>query len=344
MIEYLSDLHSQLIDPERFAVVLLALLLCAVVGMVTGPMHGNANPFLWGAVNGLFGRLGKRLDRTQRPPADLMMRGFALTVFVLVLVYFIGQAAAETARLYPYWRITEVVLLALAMTAGTVWFALLRVYGALEKGGKIAPGAYAGIVRTTRADLSRADDFAITRVTMGMAARTFDKGLVAPALWFMILGLPGAYIYAALAALAWRFGKDGFTRGFGRLPLALERLMGFVPTMLAGFLMAAAGLLTPTGGMTRSLTALLRPGGAPYEEGGAPVTAMAHSLNITLGGPVNDLDGSAQPHAWVGPASATAKLESGHLRRALYISMMAHLLFIFMVLGAMLWAGKIFPA
>ena len=143
MNEYLSFFHTQLTDPDRIPVALMALLLCAVVGMITGPMHGNANPFYWVVMDGLFGGLGRRLDRTQRKPADLMMRGFLLLVFALLLSYFVGQAASLLAARYPLYGATNVILLALTLTAGSAWFALLRVYGALDKGEKVTPGAYA---------------------------------------------------------------------------------------------------------------------------------------------------------------------------------------------------------
>lgn len=340
MNEYLSFFHTQLTDPERIPVALMALVVCAVAGMVTGPMHGNANPFYWVLMDGVFGGLGRRLDRTQRKPADLMVRGFALMVAALFLSYFVGQAAELLAAQYPVYGVTHVVLLALTLTVGSAWFGLLRVYGALDKGLKVAPGAYATIARTARTDLSRSDDYGITRVTMAMVARCFDKGLVAPIVFFLILGLPGAYIYACLAFFAWRFGKDGYSKGFGAIPLALEKLLGWVPMTLSGSLMALAGLFTPTGGMTRALKGLTRKDGAPYEEGGLPVTAMAYALDVSLGGPVTDLDGSALARKWVGPSGATARLEAGHLRRALYISMMAHLLLIASLLGAMVWAGN----
>ena len=116
--------------------------------------------------------------------------------------------------------------------------------------------------------------------------------------------------------------------------------MGFAPHILSGALMALAGLFTPTGGMMRAFTGLLKSKGrAAYVEGGLPLTAMAHSLNISLGGPVHDLDGSALKRAWIGPEGATAQLDAGHLRRALYICLMAYLLLIASLCGAMIWAG-----
>jgi adenosylcobinamide-phosphate synthase len=237
---------------------------------------------------------------------------------------------------FPLYGVTEIALLSLALAGGAVWRSLVRLYRALglKKAGQ---GAYYNIVRSTRIDLANADDYTITRVGMGLAARSFDKGVVAPVFWFLIGGAALALIYAGLAAMAWRFGKEGFTRGFGLAALALERVMGFIPGLIAGFLIALAGLFTPTGGMTRAFKGLfVAKGRAPYAEGGAALTAMAWSLNVSLGGPAQDMNGSALTRAWVGPDGATARLEPGHLRRALYIVLMAWLLLMAGLAGAMI--------
>lgn len=328
-----------LIDPSRIPVAVLALVLVALAGVLTGAMRGNANPFFWNLTDGVFGSMGARLDRKERKAGDLVFRGFFLTVFGLVFAWLLGNAAAKLAHQNELYGLTETLLLSFALTGGAVWHALLKLYRALKL-KQVGKGAYYTIARSTRVDLSGTDDFGITRAGMGYAARAFDKGAVAPVFWFLLCGLPGAYVYAVLAALAWRFGKDNFTKGFGKVPLALEQLMGFAPHILAGVLVAFAGLFTPTGGMTRAFNGLLnRKGRAVYAEGGLPLTAMAYSLNVSIGGPVVDLDGSVMKRAWIGPDGATAQLDAGHLRRALYICLMAYLLFIASLCGAVVWAG-----
>lgn len=328
MIDSYTALQDLLFSPERVPLAMAAILLTGIAGMITGPFAGNANPLFWVLVDKTIGVAGGRLDRVQRKAGDLMFRGLVLTMVAVVVFYIIGGELEVLTRRFPFGGASEIILLSFVLTSGTVWFALLQLFFAMKE-KKISKNAYYTIARTTRTDLSGSDPYTITRIGMAMAARSMDKGIVAPVLWYLIAGLPGAYIYAGLAVLGWRFGKDGFTKGFGRVPLVLEQLMGFIPNGLAGVLMAGAGLLTPTGGMTRAFAGLMRKEGkTPYTEGGVPVTAMANSLNVALGGPAADVDGSALKRSWVGPEGATAQLDAGHLQRALYISLMAHLLFL----------------
>jgi adenosylcobinamide-phosphate synthase len=328
----LSHLFSGI--PGRIPIAMLALSAAAVVGIITGPVWANARPFFWIFMEALFGGLGVKLDKKARGPKDLIIRGGVVTVMGLGFALIIGVAANKLARQIPLSGITEIILLSLVLSSGAVWRALFRLYAAL-KDNKIK-GAYLAIARSTNTDLSGADDFTITRTGMGFAARSFDKCAVAPVFWYLIGGLPCAYIYAGLAMLSFRFGRDGFTRGFGAIAMGLEKVAGFIPSCLAGLFMALGGLFTPTGGMTRAFRGLSSAKGrAPYAEGGWPLTAMAWSLNVSLGGPAMDRDGHSLKRAWVGPENATARLEPGHLRRALYISLMAYLLFMAVLAGVM---------
>ncbi len=338
----LAELHAQIFDPARLPVAVCAIMIVCLVGIISGPLFGNANPIFWRAIDFLFGPLGSRLDKTERAAKDLTTRGFVITVTAVTMAFFIGNFFQTLSTHFPNWLMVDIVALSLLLAAGTGWHALFRLYRAMS-GKNTVKGAFYALATTTRSNLTVADEFTITRTGIGMGARLFDKGIVAPVLWYLIAGLPAAYLYGALAALSWRFGKEGFTKGFGSSALALEKLMGFVPNVFAGIILSLAGLLTPTAGMTRSIIGLFHfgKGRAHYHEGGAVVTAMAWALKVSLGGATQDLDGSAIKRGWAGPNGATAKLDAKHLHRALYITIMAHLLFLAALLAGIVIDGRL---
>lgn len=339
MFDSITSLSDFFFDPDRISFAILAMLLCMVVGMITGPLANNINPLSWIVFDMVFGRIGSRLDRSTRMTADLVLRGMILTFVSLFLIYVLGLQMVKLVATQPFYGLTEVVLLSLTMTGGSVWYSLLKLYFALGKNA-VSKGSYLTIARSTRNDLNTSDNFGVTRVGMGMSAMVISRGLIGPVLWYFIAGLPGAYIYALLAMLSWRFGKEGFTKGFGRLPLALERLLGFIPDMLAGTLISMAGLFTPTGTMTKALLAqMFGRKQAKYDQGGKGITALAFALKVSLGGPISDLDGSVIKRDWIGPDGATAKLEAGHLKRAIYINFVTYILFMASLVSAILWSG-----
>jgi adenosylcobinamide-phosphate synthase len=328
-------------DPDRIPVALIAILMTVLAGLVSGPLAGNANPLLWLLVDKIFGPFGERLNRAHRPRADLIFRGFILTAAALFAALLLGRFYQELALEHRLYGLTEALLLSTLLTTGGAWYALLRLYFALEK-NEVGKGAYYAISRSTRTNLTAGDDLAITRIAMSFAARVFDKGLVSPLLWYLIGGLPVAVAYSVLAALSWRFGKDGFTKGFGESPAALERLAGFIPSLYAGILVALAGLFTPTAKLHKGVASFFgMKNRAPYEQGGHPLSAMAWCLNVSLGGPRQDLSGSAIKGVWTGPQGASARNDHKHLRRALFISIMAHILLLASLCGAYLWADAL---
>ncbi len=342
MNETLTQLNALLIDPGRIPVAILSIVITMVVGMVTGPMRGNAYPFFWFLHDVIFGGLGDRLDKPQRRRGDLIFRGFLLTAFAILISFTGGRLAVLAGEGGQDYGTIEIFFLALSLTTGSVWFVLLRLYFAMEQQGS-AQGAFYGLSRSTRLNLNSTDDFGITRAGMGFAAVSFDKGMVAPVFWYLIGGLPILAVYTALSAFAWRFGKCGHTSGFGTVPLELEKLMGFIPSYLSGYLFAAAAAMTPTARISQSLRAWWAvKNKAPYEQGGPALSALAWPLEIMIGGPVQDLSGTVLKNAWVGPEKASARLDHKHLRRGIYIHFMANLLFLAVLGGAYFFSGRMF--
>lgn len=339
MIDFLTQWHANFFDPERIPVAIVAILVCAVIGMITGPLAGNANAFLWQFIDRLIGRIGDKIDKPSRPKADLLFRGFLASMFILFLMAFIGKGFEVLSAENPMGGATQIVLLCLCLSAGATWFVLLQLYFVMD-GNKSTKGTYRGVASSTRTDLNASDDFGIVRMGMNFSARSFDKNLVAPVIWFLIAGFTGVCLYTGLAALVWRFGKDGTSKGFGATALALEKLLGFFPAILSGILITLAGLFTPTAKLHKGITAWLgHKNRASYEQGGFAVSALAWSLNVSLGGPAKDLKGDAIKNTWVGPESATAQNDHKHLRRAIYINVIAHILFIMTLLGMYVWSG-----
>lgn len=332
-----QELHAFVMDVDRIPFAVMAIFLTLVIGVITGPRAGNANPMFWIWIDSLLGSFGDKLDKKGRPKTDLVFRGFVVMAIAVLIAAFLGEVSKVFVRGFDYWGLTQALLISLCLCGGSVWFVLLRLYFALEH-KQMAEGAYYGVARTSRINLNSTDDFGITRVGIGLAARSFDKGMVAPVLWYLIGGFTALFVYTAIAGLAWRFGKDGFNSGFGAVPLAIEKLLGFVPSLFAALLMGMASIITPTASIFKSILSWFSKR-APYEQGGLPLTAMAWTLNVTLGGAAQDLSGSALKNAWIGPKNATAKNDHKHLRRALYINVMAHLLFVVALLGAYLWSG-----
>jgi len=315
-------------DPARIPLAIIAILIASIIGLITGPKPSAAIPFLWTLLDGTIGRIGDRLDRVNRARADLLFRGFLVTVFTLVLVFILGRIAGVLAQANSYGDVVIVALLTLGISSGALWRSVLHYYNAKEH-NKTEQGVYRPIARTARIDLSASDQFGISRCAMGLLPKVYDKMLLAPLFWFWLGGMPFFFLHAAVAMLSWHFAKGGFTKGFGLIPAWLDYAMGIVPSMVAAVLLSLSTLITPTTKKFQAIKAWFsRKSDVPYVQGGMPMKLMAWTLNISLGGPVRDLRGSAQHNVWTGPDSASAKLSHQHLKRGLYLTIVAHIVLI----------------
>jgi len=334
-----SEMHDYFMDAERIPYLIAAILLTIVVGMITGPLAGNANPFIWSVMDKAFGRVGERMDKKNRKKSDLVFRGFLFCTILLFLALLMVKPLSHWATQNSTF---EVIVISLCLTSGSVWYMVLKLYFTLSQEGK-AKGGYFGLSRSSRTDLNSTDDHGITREGLAFSAISFDKGLVAPSLWYLVGGLPFLVIYSTLSFSAWRFGKCGFTKGFGSVPIALERLLGLPASLFSGFLYTAAAAVSPTAKMTQALKSWwVARDQVPYEQGGVVLSALAWPLEVSLGGPVQDISGSTLKKAWVGPEGATAQIEHFHLKRAIIMNIMAHILFILALLTAYILDGKLF--
>lgn len=337
MLETLIQLHQSLLDINRVPYILGAIAFTFICGLISGPLAGNANPAVWAFYNVFIGRLGDRMDKSSRPQADLVFRGFLATVFCIMFSYFCGNILLGLTVKFSW---IEFFVLCACMTGGSVWYMLLSLYFSLEK-KYTHKGLYYALSRSTRTDLNSVDEYGIVRESIAYLGNSFDKGVVAPSFWYLVGGIPVLLIYSTVAALSWRFGKCGFTKGFGSIPNELEKLMGFAPSLFTGFLITAAITITPTSHKIDVFKQWFkRIGKASYFEGGFVVSALSWGLNITLGGAVQDITGSSLQKHWVGSEKSTAKLDHGHIRRALYTILIANLLFILALSGVYVLKGK----
>lgn len=326
-------------DAQRIPILVVAMFITALAGMISGPLAGNANPFVWSLYNVLFGIAGDKLDRANRKPKDLFFRG---TFFMIILLAFALVVGKPLAKFTTQSSAVEGLIVIACISTGSIWYMVLKLYFTLKKEGK-AKGGYYGLARSARVNLNSIDDYGITREGLAYSAVSFDKGLVAPSLWYLIGGVPFLIIYSMISFASWRFGKQGYTKGFGRAALALEKLMGYVPSLFSGALYTLASVVAPSANMVQSFKAWWQAKDkVPYEQGGVMLSALAWSLGVSLGGPVKDMSGETLGKVWIGPKNASAKVEAFNLKRGIVINISAHLIYLLSLSSAYVYSGHFF--
>jgi len=162
--------------------------------------------------------------------------------------------------------------------------------------------ALAGIVGRDTAALNESG---VARAAIETLAENFSDGLVAPALWFLLLGLPGMAAYKAINTADSMIGHmtERYT-DFGWAAARVDDLVNLPASRLAALLIALAA-----GNGSGRTTAAFRVAVADAPRhlspnAGWPEAAMAGALDIALGGP-KTYAGVRVNDAWLNAAGQT---------------------------------------
>lgn len=134
----------------------------------------------------------------------------------------------------------------------------------------------------------------VARSAIESAAENLSDGVIAPAFWFLIAGLPGLLIYKIVNTADSMIGyRTPRHTKFGWAAARLDDLLNLIPARLTALLIALPGNVLS---QTRAIAADAALHRSP--NAGWPEAAMARSINVALAGP-RAYDGVMQHFAWV---------------------------------------------
>lgn len=302
--------------PEQ---LLLALIGEAAIGYPAWLLAVIGHPVMW------IGAAITVLERRWNAGIALRRRVMGLALLVLVAggVGVIGWLIENWARN----SLAEVLVIAVAAT-GLAQRSLDEHVGAVARpllGGDLGE-ARAAVARIVGRDTAGLDEQGIAVAATESLAESFCDGVVAPAFWFLVAGLPGLLICKAVNTADSIIGhRDSRYLHFGWAAARTDDLVNFIPARISGVLVCLVG----SGGW-RTMLHDARHHASP--NGGWPEAAMAGVLGRRLGGPVS-YDGEPAHRAWLGDGPAPSAPD---LRRALWVYRRACLL-MWTMAGAIAW-------
>ncbi|MEM9332176.1 MAG: adenosylcobinamide-phosphate synthase CbiB [Pseudomonadota bacterium] len=162
------------------------------------------------------------------------------------------------------------------------------------------------------------DKSGVSRAAIESLAENFSDGVVAPAFWYVIFGLPGILVYKMIntadSMIAYRNEKYLW---FGRATAQIDDLANWVPARLSAIILAfGAALHQGLDAAKNALRCAWRDAGLHRSpNAGWPEAAMAGAINIALGGPRQYSEEAVlQPYI---NASGRERLEAGDIDIAL---------------------------
>lgn len=143
-------------------------------------------------------------------------------------------------------------------------------------------------------DCRQMDDTQVARAAIESASENLSDGVVAPAFWFLVAGLPGLLLYKIINTADSMIGyRNDKYEAFGWAAARTDDVLNLIPARLTGLIIAT---LSRQMGQWPAIIKDARQHRSP--NAGWPESAMARALDIALAGP-RSYDGQLQPFAWV---------------------------------------------
>jgi adenosylcobinamide-phosphate synthase len=271
-----------LLNADAGIVLLLALALDALIGDPDMIWRRYPHPVVW------IGALIAALDRGLNRDADHDPRRKAMGVIALLILLTICGAAAlaldAALRALPGHPFTSALAASVLIAQNSLYAHVARVRTAFANGGLAAArGAVSMIVGRNPESL---DEAGVARAAIETTAENFSDGVVAPALWFMVAGLPGLVLYKAINTADSMIGhRSPRHLAFGWAAARLDDAVNLIPARLAGLLVAVAAPVAG-GSIRRAFHVMLRDARLHRSpNAGWPEAAMAGALGVALAGP-----------------------------------------------------------
>lgn len=181
-------------------------------------------------------------------------------------------------RALPFGAVLEVILAAVLLAQRSLVDHVRAVADALDHSLHEGRQAVAMIVGR---DVSAMQDSDVARAAIESAAENFSDGVIAPAFWFCIAGLPGILLYKVVNTADSMIGyRTPRHEKFGAAAARLDDVLNWVPARLT------AALIVGLYGIPKAWTAIVRDARKHRSpNAGWPEAAMARVLGVALSGP-----------------------------------------------------------
>lgn len=284
----------------------MALGMEALLGYPAWLHRLAPHPVAWPAA--LIDGLERRWNRPEFSDDRRRLSGVAVVAMLL------GAAVSLGANLHAILgeSLVSLAVIALIATIGLAQRSLHQHVAAVVAPLRAddLPAARVAVSRIVGRETAELNAAEVAAAALESLAESFNDGVVAPAFWLLVGGLPGLFAYKVINTADSLIGhREPRWRMFGWAAARTDDLMNWLPARLAGVLLVmAAG--QRRGAAWRTMRRDARLHASP--NAGWPEAAMAGALGVGLGGAAR-YDGvvAARPAFGDGPPPCLEALERG---------------------------------
>lgn len=242
--------------------------------------------------------LNDKLNRQNRGYYTLIIRGIIVALLTAAIIFALGIGVEHLSVMAGIGAWMDPVLLVIILSPLTA----IRLAYQISF-DKPSDGVYLQASHALNQNIIHADIYGHRRSAFRLLTLALGEWCIAPLFFYLIGGIPVAYMYVALSLFCRVTGNAPASRSFLSLMLPIWYVAALLPVMIGIIKIAVASVFAVGGNPVRTFKALR------YAYGGQGIeAAYAYSQNVVLGGAEQDRSGDGIKRPWIGPEHATAKL------------------------------------
>lgn len=270
----------------------VALFLERFTGYPQALYRVVSHPVVW--IGMLISYLDQRLNKPGVDRLQGRMRGLAALGLLIAAAFLPAFLLADILQGWSHGWLVEALLATTLIAQKSLKDHVVAVYDGL---GRSLPEARTAVSMIVGRDPAQLDESGVSRAALESLAENTSDGIVAPVLWYALLGLPGIAVYKAINTADSMIGhKNVKYQHFGWASAKLDDVVNLPASRLTGLLFAAT---VPW--RFREIVATMRRDAPKHQSpnAGWPEAAMAAGLGLRFGGP-RSYEGETVALAWMG--------------------------------------------
>lgn len=279
-----------------FASAAIALMIDRAAGYPDALHRAIGHPVEW--MGWLLTRIEALLYSSDAGETEARLRGAATLVLLLASAIFAAWVIAATLATSSLGWMIEPVIASALIAQRSLRDHVRAVADGLDQ--SLSDGRSA-VSRIVGRDPQELDETGVAKAALESLAENTSDGIVAPALWYALLGLPGIALYKAANTADSMIGhRSARYLHFGWAAARFDDLINLPCSRVTGLLFAAAAWIGSPEDAKRALAAMWRDAGRHVSpNAGWPEAAVAGALGVRLGGP-RSYAGRPVELAWMG--------------------------------------------
>lgn len=271
-----------LIYENALWLLIAALLLDALIGDPDWLWRRLPHPIV--LIGKVISFLDNKLNDEAAPATTRKRNGVLVLILLAGGGLGLGAALQAVFSALPFGDVLTVIVAAIFIAQRS-----LSVHVAAVRNGLRDSGLEAGrkaVSMIVGRDPNQLDEAGVSRAAIESCSENFSDGIVAPAFWFAVLGLPGLLAYKAINTADSMIGHKTERHGaFGWASARFDDLVNLPASRLSGLLIAFAAPMAG-GSSVRSFKCIINDASKHRSpNAGWPEAAMAGALGLSLAGP-----------------------------------------------------------